>query len=103
MPISDPVAVQFVNAQITPLSESVRALHARLVAMRIDWNGGVNALIPNTADLLDGGQNRRELFSLTGAQITNAVSNLFTILTALEQPGVMEVLSRPCANPLNAS
>lgn len=100
MPISDPVAVNFVNAQTTPLSEDVVDLHARLVFMRTQWNGGMSQLIPNTDDLLEGGQNRRELFSLTGSQITNNVAQMFAILDLLERPGVMEVISRPCANPL---
>jgi hypothetical protein len=67
------------------------------------WYGGMNALIPNSAqEALDDGRESEGVSRLTGADINSLIVQLAGIQTALNVGGVSDVISKPCVRPLRA-
>ncbi len=97
--ITDPQAVRFVNEEVRPLCEEVRALKARILATQTEWFAGMNTTIPNTSDSLEDGREAEGVSRLTGAQITNAVGVLIAVATEVND----EIISLPCVRPLQAN
>ncbi len=94
-----PQLVRFVNDEIRPLCEAARALKARIAVATTEWYGGVNALTTNDSNLLVDGREAEGLFPLTGADVTNAIGNLISVASGVND----EIIQKPCVNPLRVS
>lgn len=102
--ITDPQAIRFTNEVIRVKAEQVRALKAEIDSAMAAWFGGINSLIPNSAEeALDDGRESEGVSRLTGADINALVTQLAGIQTALNAAGVADVISKPCVRPLSAS
>lgn len=97
--ITNPEAIRFVNEQIRPLCEKVRALNAEINAMQTLWFSGVNASFPNTTEAVDDEREAQGVSRLTGANINSAVG----ILINMEAASNDEIIAKPCVRPLQAS
>jgi hypothetical protein len=98
MGISNPEAVRFVNEQVRPLCEKVRALVFEILAAQTTWYGGLNASFPNDATLLDDGREADGSSRLTGAQINSAMGVLISMAGASNS----EIIAKPCVRALSA-
>ena len=96
MPITDPRAVRFANEAIRPLAERVRDLKADIDAVGVAWFGGLSALFPNDSSVLDDRREAEGVSILTGADVTNLITQLLAIQTQLNGGGVAGVISKPC-------
>jgi hypothetical protein len=96
--ITDPQAIKFCNEIIRPISEQLRALRANIDAATFSWNGGISAMIPNTADPIIDNREGDGVSRLTGAD----VRALVTALGSVKAAGADAVISKPCVRPLNA-
>jgi len=93
--ISNPQAIRFVNEQVRPLCERLRALKAEFDALAPTWYGGINSLITNSAqDAIADGRENEGVSRLTGADIHSAVGQLLGVTPN------SEIIAKPCVNPL---
>jgi hypothetical protein len=71
MAIDNPLVREFLDADLRPLAELIRAVELRSAAVASRWfDAGINTLVPNTSeDVVTG---RPNLPTLTGAQVTGA-------------------------------
>jgi len=97
--IVNPEAIRFVNEQVRPLCEEVRALNARISAMQTLWFSGLNNSFPNTTDAVADGRDAEGASRLTGANINSAVGIMIAMLGASNS----EIIEKPCVRPLSAS
>ena len=101
MAITDPEAIKFVNEQIRPLAESVRALKARIDATTVKWFAGLNTVIGTSADdTIEDGRDAEGVSRLTSADVVALLTQLLAIQTALNQGGVAAVVEKPCVRAL---
>ena len=98
MPIKNPEAIRFVNEQIRPLCEKVRALDAEINSMNSLWSSGLNAFFPNTTEAVDDEREDEGVSRLTGADINQAVG----ILNNIEAAANAEIIAKPCVRALRA-
>ena len=99
MAITNPESIRFVNEQVRPLCEKVRALNAEINAMQTLWFSGLNNTFPNTTEAVDDGRDSEGVSRLTGANINSAVG----ILIAMEGASNAEIIQKPCVRPLSVS
>jgi len=99
MAITNPEAIRFVNEQIRPLCERVRALNAEINAMNTLWSSGLNASFPNTTEVLTDNRVNEGVSILTGANINQAVGTLI----AMEFASNDEIIAKPCVRAFTAS
>lgn len=97
--ISDKQAIRFVNEQVRPMCERVRALIAEIDSMQVDWFQGLNALFPNDSSSVDDGREGEGISRLTGADI----NNVMTILGAIAGEKNEQIIGKPCVRALTAS
>lgn len=97
--ITDPEAIRFVNEQIRPLCEEVRALVARVGAMNTSWQAGINVKFPNDASAVTDNRDTEGISRLTGADIQSAVGILLAVTAASNS----QIISKPCVRALSAS
>jgi len=96
--ISNPQAIRFVNEQVRPLCEKLRALKAEFDALSPIWYGGINTVITNsTQDAIADGREDEGISRLTGADIHGAVAQFLAITPN------SEIIAKPCVNPLRAN
>lgn len=103
--IVDQRAITFGNQVIRPLCEKVRALKQDIDAAINIWNNGViSGLFPNDSSaLIDGRAAGEGIQQLTGADVTNVVTQLQTMQTQLNGAGVATVIQKPCVRPLGGN
>jgi len=99
MAITDPQAIRFCDEQVRPMCERVRALMAELDEMGITWEGGVGALFPADASLVEDGRENEGVSRLTGMDINQVMTVLQAILGANNE----QIISKPCVRSLTAS
>ena len=101
--ITDAQAIKFVNEQIRPLAEKVRALKAEIDGCTTDWFAGVNTIVGTSADdSIDDGREDEGISRLTASDVTGVMTQLLAIQTTLNGGGVSGVIARPCVRPLEA-
>lgn len=92
--ITNPEAIQFVNTALRPLCEEARILAVRIAAAQTQWFLGTNAAFAAGADTVEDGRDAEGISRLTGADVTNAMSQLLGIsLNA-------EIIQKPCVRQL---
>lgn len=95
--ITNPEAIRFVNEQVRPLCERLRALKAEFDALAPRWYGGLNVTISNSAnDPIVDNRDAEGVSRLTGADVHNAVAQLLAVAPNAE------IIAKPCVNPLDA-
>lgn len=97
--ISDKQAIRFVNEQVRPMCEKVRAVMAEIGSMQVDWFQGLNAMFPNDSSAVDDGRDGEGISRLTGADI----NNVMTILGAIAGEKNEQIIGKPCVRALTAS
>lgn len=98
--ITDPQAIRFVNEVIRPMAERLRALKSDVDSASTTWFGGVNALVPNqVGEAVDDNRELEGVSRLTGADVTNLVTQLLSFQAQLNGGGVAAVVSKPCVRP----
>lgn len=96
--ISNPQAIRFVNEQVRPLCERLRALKAEFDALAPVWYGGMNTIIGSSAqDSIADGREAEGISRLTSNDVTNAVAQFLAITPN------SEIIAKPCVNPLRAN
>jgi hypothetical protein len=99
--ITDFEVIHFVDEIIRPMAEDFRALKAEVDSATNKWFEGINAKVPNDAgsilqdDRASGGVSR-----LSGADITNFITQMLAYQTQLNQSGVAGVISKPCVRAM---
>jgi hypothetical protein len=102
--VSNAEAIRFVNEQIRPLAESVRALKARIDAATVKWFGGINTTIGTSADdAIADGREAEGVSRLTAADVTGLMTQLLAIQATLDGAGVAGVVEKPCVRTLEVS
>jgi hypothetical protein len=99
----DPQAISYCNNIIRPLAEQMRGLKARIDSGLVTWFAEVDALVPNDTSPLADGREAEGVSRLTGADITNFVTQMAAYQTALNVAGVANVISKPCVRSLEVS
>lgn len=96
--ITNPQAINFVNEQVRPLCEELRALKVKFDALAPVWYGGINSLITNSAqDTIEDGRELEGVSRLTGADIHNAVGQFLAITPNSES------IAKPCVRSIQVS
>jgi hypothetical protein len=103
MAITDPRAIRFVNEEVRPLTEAMRALKARADAALVKWYGEISALTPNDIDAVDDGREAEGISRLTGADVNKLVVQLAAYQTQLDETGVIDVISKSCVRGLDVN
>lgn len=102
--ITDPQAIRYCNEIVRPMCEMFRAVYYRdKSALNVWFGGGVNALFPNDASPVQDGREIEGVSRLTGADVNNVMTQLVAFVTAMEQSGVLDVISKPCVRVLEVS
>lgn len=96
--ITDPQAIKFVNEQIRPIAEQLRALKAQSSALLVDWYAGLNTKFPNDASPVQDGRDAEGVSRLTGQDVNDVAYLLATAVS----PMVDSVIAKPCVRPLRA-
>ena len=84
----------FVDQQLRPICEQMRAIDVRVAALATALYAGVNALVPNDGTAYDDGRTDQGLTPMVGSDIHNAVANLLGILAGTAAYNT-EVISKP--------
>lgn len=95
--ISDPAAIRFVNEQVRPMCQKVRALLVEIESMQMTWELEISKLVPADEKLsVDDGREKEGVSRLTGADI----NNVMIVLAALAQQKQADVVAKPCVHAL---
>lgn len=101
MAITDTVAIRYSNEVIRPMAEKLRNLKAEIDSHMLQWHGGIGAIFTaDMAGLVDDGREAEGVSRLTGNDIVGLVNQMSALQTQLAGVGVMEVISKPCVQPL---
>ena len=96
--------IKFVNEQIRPTAEKLRALQAELSAMLTTWHNGTGAAM--TADLaapIDDGREAEGISRLTCNDVVNLMAAVTDVQSALNEAGRAAVIAKPCVRPLKVN
>lgn len=101
--ITDPQAIKFSNEQLRPMCERIESIKAEIDVMMVEWFGGLNNTIGDSADdnLIDN-REAEGVRQLTGEDITGVMSILSSIQTTLDSAGVAERINKPTVRPFRA-
>jgi len=99
MAITNPESIRFVNEQIRPLCEEVRALVARVGAMNTSWQAGLNVTFPNDSTAVADNRDAEGVSRLTGADIQSAVGILLAVTAASNS----QIISKPCVRAISVN
>lgn len=104
MAITDAVVIRYTNEVVRPLAERIRALKAEIDAGMLQWHGGLGAVCAaDMAGLVDDGREAEGVSRLTGNDVVGLVNQMSALQTLLAGAGVMDVISKPCVNPLRVA
>lgn len=100
MSITNPQAIAFVNQNIRPRAEQIRALKAQIDADLTQWYAGMSALIPNDSSAVEDGREAEGVSRLVGSDVVNVLSQLVALQSQLDGSGVAATISKPCVRTL---
>ena len=99
--ITAPTAVTFLNEEIRPWCEKVRALNVEGDAIAVKWFAGMNSTISNTSDVIEDGREGQGVSRVTGADVNSVMNAVLAIQTALASYDT--IISKPTVRPLEAN
>lgn len=86
--ITNPQAVRFCNETVRPLADAYASLYFAAKRAGAEWTAqGVDALIPNTTDLIADGSAVDGRTPITGANVRGLVTQIAALITDLEANG----------------
>ena len=97
-------SIKFVNEQVRPAAEKLRALQAELNAMLTTWHSGIGTAM--TADLaapIEDGREAEGISRLTANDVVNLMAAVTDVQAALDEVGRAAVIAKPCVRPLRVS
>jgi hypothetical protein len=92
----------FVDQQLRPICENMRALEILIDTMSISWFAGINTSIPNDGTSYDDGRPAEGLTPMVGSDIHNAVSNLLAVIAGTD-PYNDQIISKPTVRAISVS
>jgi hypothetical protein len=98
--ITNPQAVRFVNEQVRPMAETLRALKVELDAMMVQWFAGTNALVANDKSALADKREAEGISRLTGEDVVGLIVVVQAIQGLLDTAGYADRIAKPCVRPL---
>lgn len=102
MPVTDPAAIRFVNEQVRPNAETMRAAFAQLEAYLGNWTAFAVALIPPDGGSIEDGREAEGVSRITAEEI-HAFTNLAAgIAAAANDPAnapAIAALQKLCVRP----
>ncbi len=101
MAITDTVAIRYTNEVVRPMAEKLRNLKAEIDSHMLQWHGGIGVIFTaDMAGLVDDGREAEGVSRLTGNDVVGLVNQISALQTQLAGVGVMDVISKPCVQPL---
>lgn len=100
--MNNPQVLAFVRNIQRPRSELLRAVKALIDSDLQTWMA-ISALVPNTSQLVDDGQQDEGASRLTCADIHNTAALLTNLKNRFDQAGVAAVIEKPCVRPLEVT
>lgn len=97
--ITDPEAIKFVNEQIRPLAERLRAEMVLITSIETTWTGGMNAKFPNDTSAVQDNRDAEGVSRLTGADI----QSLMSVAIGMRNAGNTQIVAKPCVRGLSVS
>lgn len=96
--IDNPEAIRFVNEQVRPLCEKLRAVFAEIDSMQISWQGRLSVMFPGDETLVDDGREGEGVSHLTGSDIQQVMS----IVANVAGEKNVQILAKPCVRTFSA-
>lgn len=97
MPIDNPVVVRFVNEQLRPLAEKMRATKIELKQAFADWQQKAAAHVPDdNKEMLEDGREKEGVSRLHGADLHAFINVLTKYNTVGDEIGLDEVVNKLC-------
>lgn len=102
MPIDNPVVIRFVNEQLRPIAEKMRATKIELKQAFADWQQKAAASVPDdNKESLEDGREAEGVSRLSGADI-NAFINVLTKYNLVgDEIGIDDVVNKLCVRALD--
>lgn len=97
--IVDPQAIKFVNEQVRPLAEKLRALMLQITSNETDWFAGINTKVPNDTSAVTDNRDAEGVSRLTGADVNSFIS----VAIAMRNAGNTQIIAKPCVRVLSVS
>lgn len=103
--INDPQAIRFVNEQVRPLCEEIRALKARLDAMRAEYDGNIGQFFfQRGSDEIADGREAEGVSRLIGNDVLAFVDLApYQLKAFFDAIGVMPIFIKPCVRPIEVN
>ena len=95
--VTDPNAIKFVNEQVRPLAEKLRALMVEITATETDWFAGINTKFPNDVSAVDDHREGEGVSRLTGQDI----NSLMSVAIGMRNAGNVQIIAKPCVRALS--
>lgn len=93
MAITDPNAIRFINEQIRPLCEQLRAFALRADACEIAWNVlQFDNIVIDDGSPIDDKRENDGVSRLTGSEVVAAFKNFLEVRNAIQR----QVVEKPC-------
>lgn len=101
MAITSTEAIRFVNDEIRPICEMLRAIDYRISDLLLGWESGIGDVIPDSADeTLEDGRESEGVSRLTGADINAAADILTGLKATFDATGARSALRKPAVRTL---
>lgn len=94
--ITDPQIIKFVNEEVRPLAEKLRALMVEITDIETVWFSGLNGKTLNDSTPLEDKRDAEGVSRLTGSD----VNSLISVAIAMRDAGNTQIISKPCVRAL---
>lgn len=102
--ITSAEVVKFCNEDLRPVCETIRNLKAKMENLQLQYYNTISAEIGgNTGvdDMLIDNREEQGVTQIDGNDISGVITQTAAIIALLEEPGVMNVIEKPCVRALN--
>jgi len=98
MAITDPEVIRFINEEVRPLAEQMRAMKIKSAQIVARWFGNaINSRTPNDSTAVDDGRQTEGASRLTGADVNSLIGQAANISSQFNT----DIIEKPCVRPLN--
>ena len=99
--ITNPEAIRFINEVARPTAEKMRAMKAEIDSALVSWNAGIGSIIgTSAADKILDGREAEGVSRATAGDVAALGGQLIVYQTAMNVPGVAEIISKLCVRSL---